>query len=91
MSVGFSLSLCQRLRGIRIVDTVPKKGLRCRFELWMDYNQEKLDQVKEDSAELIKFIEELGVKAGDLAGKVNFFNIGGKTKEKTEGETEEKS
>ena len=82
MAVGFSLSLCDRLRGIRIVDTVTKKGLRCRFEIWMDYNQENLNQVKDDSKELLDFLEKLDVKATDLVGKVNFFNIGGKSKEK---------
>lgn len=49
MAIGNTLSLCERMKGIRIVDTVAKNAYRCRFELWMNYNQENLDQLKIDS------------------------------------------
>ena len=49
MAIGNTLCLCERMKGIRIVDTVAKNAYRCRFELWMNYNQENLDQLKIDS------------------------------------------
>lgn len=48
MALGNSLEICQHLRGIRIVDTSAKKKFKCRFELWVDYqdHDENLEMIK---------------------------------------------
>jgi hypothetical protein len=50
--IGNSYGFCERVIGIRVVDTTSKNMSRVRFEIWVNYNQSDLNQVECDNKEL---------------------------------------
>jgi hypothetical protein len=61
MALGDSLEICGYLRGIRIVDSMAKKKYRCRFELWVDYQDEdkNLAMIKRQAEEIKGLLEKV--------------------------------
>lgn len=80
MATGAESPICQRLKGIRIIDTSAKKKFRCRFEIWLDYQEDgaNFDTIKEH-AHLIK--QTLQTNGEIALNDIKFFNIGGKVEQ----------
>jgi hypothetical protein len=58
MALGNSLEICNNLLGFRVVDCMAKKKYRCRFELWVNYQDEdkNLGMIKRHAEEIKELI-----------------------------------
>lgn len=54
MALGESMDVCDSIFGVRIIDVSAKKKLRCRYEIWVDYqdSDENLMKIKKHATEI---------------------------------------